>query len=70
MYTSKVCNLNLYICFSFISFSESTDLLPEISDFIESVTSMVNITNPNELDSEEVSSINSLRGNLTSRVFS
>jgi len=44
-----------------LTVKESTDLLPEISDFIESVTSMVNITNPNELDSEEVSSISSLR---------
>ena len=70
MYTLKVCKLILYIFFLFISFSESTDLLPEISDFIESVTSMVNITNPNELDSEEVSTISSLRGNLILRVFS
>ena len=59
----------IYLFFIYF-FSESTDLLPEISDFIESVTSMVNITNPNELDSEEVSSISSLRGNLISRVFS
>ena len=39
--------MNLYLFFFSI---ESTDLLPEISDFIESVT-IVN-TNPNELDSE------------------